>query len=261
MTRITLILVFCVLSIYNALGQSFDEDIRRLYYGGEIGFSLPAIFNQNNYGYSELNYKLSSDYQFEIHAGIDIHVKHIFQVGLQYSGAGQKYQDIISNQVNEKDVMLSYLQMPITYKRVLSKERGFAYGKLNTYALAGLQVGLMTSAKVDWFTEGAATDMLSFINQTGNNANYDQILSDHGTAFNDKDLYRSLDANVLLGVGFQYFQTEKTLIFFEFRGTMGFLDINDPSWRYENNKGIYKPSLNTNLAFRVGVNRYFWHGF
>lgn len=253
--------IFCLFSLSTIVSQNYDEDVRRLYYGGEVGFSLPAIFNQNNYGYSELNYKLSGDIQLEIHAGIDIHAKQYIQVGLQYSGAGQKYQDIIADRVNEKDVMLSYLQMPITYKRILDEERGFAYGKLNTYLLGGLQLGLLTSSNVEWFIDGAETDMLSFIDQTGNNSNYAQIIQDHGTDFNDKDLYRSLDANVLMGLGFQYFQTEKTAVFFEFRGTFGLLDINDSSWRYNNNKGVYRPSLNTNLAFRIGVNRYFGHGF
>lgn len=260
-TTLLTLLGFLLLLSTSATAQNYDEDIRRLYGGVELGLSLPAILNQNNYGYSELNYKVSTATQFSVHAGLDIHTKHSIQLGLQFGTSGQNYKDIIGDTENDKEVNFTYLYMPLTYKRVLDEERGFAYGKLNTYLLGGVQAGFMTSAGVDWFIDGAEVEMLDFINQKGNNQNFDQIIADHGTDFSDSDLYRAFDFNILFGGGFQYFQTERILVYVELRGGLGVIDINDSSWRYDNNKGVYKPSLNSFASIRVGVNYYLKNGF
>lgn len=261
-TLFTLLGILFLLSSSNtATAQNFEEDIRKLYGGAEIGLSLPAILNQNNYGYSELNYKVSTAVQFSVHAGVDIHNKHNIQAGIQFGSSGQSYKDIIGDTENEKEVNFTYLYVPITYKRVLGEQRGFAYGKLNTYLLGGIQPGFMTSSSVDWFIDGAEVEMLDFINQKDNNQNYDLIVAEQGADFSDSDLYRAFDLNILFGGGFQYFQTERIMVYFELRGGVGVMDINDNSWRYDNNKGVYRPSLNSFASIRVGVNYYLKNGF
>lgn len=261
-TLFTLLGILFLLSSSNtATAQNFEEDIRKLYGGAEIGLSLPAILNQNNYGYSELNYKVSTAVQFSVHAGVDIHNKHNIQAGIQFGSSGQSYKDIIGDTENEKEVNFTYLYVPITYKRVLGEQRGFAYGKLNTYLLGGIQPGFMTSSSVDWFIDGAEVEMLDFINQKDNNQNYDLIVAEQGTDFSDSDLYRAFDLNILFGGGFQYFQTERIMVYFELRGGVGVMDINDNSWRYDNNKGVYRPSLNSFASIRIGVNYYLKNGF
>lgn len=254
--RYPICLTFVLCSFFlNA--QYHEDDIRRIFVGGDAGVSLLAIINQNNYGYSELDYEISTTPSFSIHAGLDLHTRHIIQGGVQYLRQGQKYKDVISGNVNEKEVNLHYIQVPLIYRFVLDKERGFAHKKLNKYVLGGFQGGMLLASNVDWYIQGQEVSMLAFINQTNSNANYDQIIADHGTNFEDKALFKSFDLQFLFGGGFQYFQTEDLMFYVELRGGVSLLDINADDWRYNNNKGVYEGSRNLFGGIRIGANYYF----
>lgn len=261
MRKATTFIGLLFLVIGTLQSQNYEEDVRRFYGGAQVGFNLPAIVNQNNYGYSELDYMVKTSMSFGLHAGLDIHNKHMIQIGVQYSQLGQDYKDVIGNVDNEKQVDLGYLHIPVTYKWGLDDERGFAYDKLNKYLLGGVQLGLLTSAENSWFIEGGEVELLDFINQRGFNENYAQILQDQADFSDDKELYQSLDVNILFGGGFQYFKTETLQFYFEFVGGVGVTDINAQDWRYLNNKGVYRASLNAFGSIRIGANYYLKRAF
>lgn len=221
--------------------------------GGAI--NIKAIANQNNYGYNELDYSFAPGYFGGFMIGVDISNRHAYQIEFNFANAGQNYKDMISGNDNEKKVDLSYLQIPILYKRYMGKNAGVPNfeGKWESfYWLGGIQLGFLSSAEVEWQTNGQETDFLSFINQHGRNPHI-QSITQMGAPEDDKEFFQSFDLGVVLGLGYHRFLAKNLFFTAELRGGLGVIDMNASEWRYENRDGIYQASRNAFGGIKLGL--------
>jgi hypothetical protein len=225
------------------------------YIGVAGALNLKVIANQNNYGYNELDYAFAPGYYGGFVFGVDVGNRFALQIEFNFANAGQSYKDVISGNENEKEVDLSYFQIPILYKRFMGQNDIYSEfdGLLeNFYWLGGIQLGFLNSADVTWTTNGQEADFLSFINQHGRNPHI-SALQQMGAPEDDKEYFQSLDISAIFGLGYQKYLTKQLFLNVELRGGIGILDMNRKEWRFENRDGIYQASRNAFGGLRVGI--------
>lgn len=254
MKSIYLCLLFVASSFFvNAQVGSLKERTPYVGFGGAL--NLKVIANQNNYGYNELDYAFAPGYFAGLMVGMDFSNRYAIQVEFNLANAGQSYKDVISGNENEKTVDLSYFQIPVLYKRFMGENNAYSdFGGLpeNFYWLAGLQLGFLRSAEIEWKTNGQETDFLSFINQHGRNPHI-AALQQLGEPTDDKEFFQSLDISAIFGLGYQKYLADGLFLNVELRGGIGILDMNKKDWRFENRQGVYQASRNAFGGLKVGI--------
>lgn len=232
--------------------------------GFDIGvsgtFNSSWIYTQNNYGTlapfqnaiirtSEMDYLptwggnggLSIGYNFNRFVGAKVEV--------QYSTAGQKYEDnfegpaIIpqdtfgspSERVNVKrQIKLSYVQIPVMVKVMTKKGRVAKF-----FAALGPQFGFRT-----------------FAQENVQVANYEYTYSPIAN-FSPKDKFKSVDVGIALQFGTDIYATDHLYIEVGLNVYQGLTDINgkklrDLGW-YSQNDVEYHKSYNARFGLMVGV--------
>lgn len=250
----SLLLLFLFQFGLNAQFSESKEDFK-IYVGVAAGIHLMSILNQNNYGYSELDYSVTSGSTFGGHLGVEFGKRHTILAELNYIQGGQNYEDLISQSLNKKNVLIEYMQVPIIYKFNFDPNIRWEPDRLSRYVFLGLQYSFIQTADVDWFIDGLPVDMIKFISQGSLNDNIEEIL-EMGFYGRDIALFEKTDYGVLFGAGIQQLISYKFSFFAEFRGSIGFKDINAEAWRLPNNKGIYKGSNHLSVGIKVGFNYY-----
>ena len=215
-----------------------------------IGF--PLIANQNNYGYSELAYKVKPGGHIGVMFGFEKYLKTSFKVGILYAFQGQNYKDVIYGLDHEKDISLNYIQIPFIYKYVLGAAKGYDLDALRHYVFAGGQLGYLVNAKMSFSRDGKKVDFLDFVSYHDKNTNLEEIKA-NGIPINAENFFTSFDFGINLGYGLQYFLEQRMYIFTELTAYMGMIDINNEKWRFRNNKRAYSGSLNVYGGLRFGV--------
>ncbi|MEZ4907318.1 MAG: outer membrane beta-barrel protein [Saprospiraceae bacterium] len=227
----------------------------QLYISPVLNIGLPMIVNQNNYGFSEMAYKLKFGGQAGLFLGYDNYLKYSFRLGLLVSQFGQSYSDNLLGVPHDKKVNLSYIHIPIVFKYVFGDTKGFDFDVLYKYVFGGFQLGYLYDAKVDWYRNNTETDFWDFVSYEGINPNLDDI-EKIGVPENDKDFFSKMDFMLVGGMGLQYFVSRKISVFGELTANIGLRDINDPTWRFRNNKNEYSGSTNLYGGLGIGVNYY-----
>lgn len=257
MKRLVLVFLLFVCSFEISIAQ-MQYKTGQLYISPVISLGLPAIINQNNYGFGEMAYDLKTGGQAGVLFGYDNYLKTSFRYGVLYSEIGQRYSDILLDIPHEKNITLEYIQVPVVYKYVFGNTKGFDFEKIYKYIFGGFQVGYLLSADIQWIRDGKEVDMYDFISYgpyKDVNKNLDEIL-EIGIPANKKKLYNPIDLAIVGGAGAQYFFARRFTVFGELVGNIGLMDINAPTWRFRNNKKAYNQSLNVFAGLRFGITYY-----
>ena len=243
MNRIILGLLMVCLS-FAAMGQG------KIYLGGTAGINGIFILNQNNYGQSELDYDTKTGSVYGLQLGYYLNSKNAINVEILFSNQGQAYKDEISNETLNKDVDLSYLMIPLTFKHIFGLDP--ASKRTRFYINIGPYLSLLQSAGVSFQRNGADTDLIDFVTFNGGNPNA-STLAAMGNPSDDKDLFSGTDFGLLGGLGMDYNLAMGLVIGLELRAGMGLSDMNAESWQLVNRDNVYEKSRNFFTGIKLGV--------
>ncbi len=237
---------------YNAGIAQLQYKKGQFYISPVASVGLPAIINQNNYGFGEMNYGVKIGWKAGFLAGYDNYLKSSFRFGILYSNMGQKYSDVLLGLPHKKEVKFKYVEIPVVYKYVFGQSKGYNYDDINKYIFGGFQLAVLTSAEVYWERDGQEKEFFDFISFKDVNKNIDDI-KELGLPQNDTEFFSKIDFGIIGGVGLQYFVGRRMMIFSELVGNVGLRDLNDPKWRFRNNKKYYSGSMNIYGGLRLGI--------
>jgi hypothetical protein len=182
------------------------------------------IINQDAYGLKEYDYKLDIGGGGGLQVGYNI-TDHIgFLAEIKSSQEGQKYDDHDNPSVT-RESRLDYLAVPILFKFI----GGAPSSGVKFYADGGVQLNFLTSATLIGYYGG----------------------NDATTAA--KDRYNSSDAGINFGLGTDISLTKFLYLNAGMSFYYSFNDINAPSWRIPDSKGVYGASRNGTGGITVGI--------
>ncbi|MCB0706956.1 MAG: outer membrane beta-barrel protein [Saprospiraceae bacterium] len=252
MKRIYSFLTFLLmLTAANVQGQLFLEL--------DGTYLAPIALNQDNYGFSEMDYAYRSGYQGGLGIGYGFGLVHHVQVGIYYSAQGVDYANTFKEVLHEKSVKLDYLHIPVLYRLVSSD---VSSGRIGTrFSLAvGPYFGILLNSNIDWALDGDAVSMAQFHMSQNRNPNIAEIKTMLGADGNPEDystLFESLDIGLTGSLGVRSYFTEELFLNAEVIAGFGFQDINSEPWRYDNSQGEYKKTQNLFGGIRIGLGYFF----
>jgi len=251
---------FLVISSLNA--QALQLKPKQLFISPVFSVGTSLILNQNNYGFSDLAYKLKVSGTMGVLVGWDYYLKQSYTTGILISKWGQNYDDILSRIHVQKKVSNTYIQIPFQYKHVFGRKRGYDHEVFSPYVYGIAQIGYLLTSNVEWIRateEGSdilvEIGLIDFVTYRDWNANADEIIA-QGEPEKDKHFFSPIDINLGGGAGFQYFITRKIMLFTDINIMMGINDMNAKEWRFKDKKNAYRASYNINGGLRLGANFY-----
>ncbi len=194
------------------------------------------IIHQQTYGMSRLMpYSPSIRFATGIKMGYNFDESEGIVIGFGYCGAGQNYHDNLDGEAYTKSVKMNYLQVPIMFKYIFNTDNS------QTYAMAGLQMGVMSSSSV----------IINGITRMANDTSMKQIKSTSSSFFVNKDLGFRLE------FGDDFMLSDNLYFNAGIEAYIGLPDINNPDLRHEvffhANKYSYKKSSNFITGIVVGI--------
>ena len=231
-------------------------DAGRFHLGIKGGFNATAIFFQQNYGQTLMDYLVPVYPVVGVSSRFRMSRSSYLVVEAAYQGMGQRHEDFIKRKDFYKNIKLNYIVVPVMYKLVLNEkasqyEAASTFSNNRWYLMGGLQPGYLTSAAIRYEIDGRQTDFVSFITE-GGNPNLEEIQS-MDPPQEDEDLYNSFDLSLVGGIGmFLRFQP-KWMVFVEVRGGVSLLDINAEEWRLPSSSGSYNASRNMYFGLHTGI--------
>lgn len=226
--------------------------------GLNIGFNSVWIANQNNYGFSELNYEYKFGIMTGLAAGYDFNTNHGVQAEFDFVQMGQDYFAKVrdfgpTNGTGNREkvdtyryVDLNYFQIPVMYKYTSNRNKS---DKLAFHAMVGPSFGFLLSAEMHY--EADVED-----NGTLEEIPLDLIAQavPEFAASPEKeeavDFFKSTDIGMHLDLGVDIFLNDN--IYLSPAGKMyyGFTDMNaEPTTQYD----TYEPSHNLYFGINVSV--------
>ncbi len=251
-------LSFLFLFLYFNSFAQLQYKTGKLYLSPYASIGASAILNQNNFGFGEMAYQFKLGKEAGILFGYDNYLKTSYRFGVIYAEIGQKYGDVLLEIPHEKEITLTYIQVPVVYKYVFGKTKNYDYSELFKYILGGIQIGYLIDANVIWKRDGKEVEFYDFISYgpyEHDNKNLEEI-RDNGPISSDMDFFSKIDISLVGGGGIQYFVARRIMVFTELTGNVGVRDINAPKWRFRNNKKAYNSSLNLFAGLRLGISYY-----
>ncbi len=247
--------IFILLTIQGIALSQLQYKKGQFYISPLVSAGLPAILNQNNYGYGEMAYGVKVGWKAGVLMGYDDYLKTSFRFGVLYSEIGQRYSDVLLGDPHKKEINLKYFELPVVYKYVFGKSKGYNYSDINKYIFGGFQLSILADAEIYWERDGTEIEFWEFISYKEVNRNLGEI-TELGVPKDDLDFFSRIDFGIVGGLGLQYFIGRRILVFAEAVGNLGFIDLNHPSWRFRNNKKYYSPSMNIYGGIRLGITSY-----
>ena len=173
MRYLAIIVTLFLLTAQAIIGQSAIRAPGKFYVGAMAGVNATAIFYQNNYGQTEMDYVVPVGFA----AGAAMHYRltqksHLI-AEVSYQQMGQKHDDHFKGKDFYKDINLNYVAVPILYKLILNRKTvGYEAwtndSKPKWYLLVGIQPSFLISADISYEVDGNQTDFISFITEGGN---------------------------------------------------------------------------------------------
>ena len=234
------LLALLLLAGFPALAQ------KGFYFGLAGTIQSTWITNQNNYGFSEMDYKstfggagnLNVGYDFTNHLGLKL------EIG--YSKLGQKYTDsktdsLKNNYDFSREIKMNYLTIPILFKY----RTGGAIAKF--YVALGPQFNMLLSAKQTYTVNG----MPIVAEQKTVSGNTFQIGQE-----DIKERYSSMDIVARVDLGLEI--TLVKFLMLDVGATFGYglMDLNATDYRLKDSTGNYHPSHNAFGGLTLGLG---WH--
>ena len=230
-----------------------------VYLGPLVGYQTHAIINQNNYGQRGMDYVYNGDLMYGASFGVDFGNKHLVQLDITIAPAGQIYNDTYDNFTLDKEVNLSYLQVPLTYRFVTGRGDKTANKGTNFHILAGIYMGFLQDVEMSHQIDGNSATLYDFVTHEIDNRNIlgldRRMPNQMDPDFND--LFTEQDFGAILGFGVQSFLKPQLKLVVEVRAGISLQDINAEQWRFLNRSGGYNASRNLFANGSLGVQYYF----
>lgn len=230
----------------------------QVFAGVDGGYLVPQLIQQNNYGFTELDYEFSGRSTFGLSVGYAGYNKHHIQTGIKFTKLGQNYSSRINEVKHQKNVKLSYIMIPVSYKIVFGDTETNSYATRAFFSVGGY-FSLLNRVETNWSLDELNVEMVPFlesIDSRGNILDIAQLAGGNGLE-DDKDLFESIDYGVMASFGFRTFLKEGLAFNVEFLGGYGFADVNAEAWRLNNAEGVYNPSQNVFGGIQWGLHYYF----
>lgn len=248
------LITFMVVVIIMCLPNSSSA---QLYAEVDAGFLSPLAVNQNNYGFSEMDYAFRGGWQAGVGLGYSFGPSHRIQTGLYFNTQGVNYESELKSQVHERSIDLNYLHIPVLYKLVSANPDSRVHFSLSV----GPYFGILLSADQQWAIEGQDVSLFTFHQSQNRNLNIASIANQVGTDGNPsdyQDLFESLDIGFTGSMGVVVDLNDALFLVAEGFAGIGLTDLNAESWRYENSAGVYEKTQNLFGGIRIGLG--FWLG-
>jgi hypothetical protein len=213
---------------------------KRLYFGMNGTIMNTWTTNQMNYGYADMDYKITVNMGVNANVGFDFNKNFGLILQLGYACLGQKYEDLIGDTAYSRRVNMNYLQFPLMFRFRTSGETA------RFYAMVGPQFNILLSANQVYY-KNDATPLDSVYNEWLNKP----ILIGESEI---TDRYISYDIMARVDFGVEITIIDNLFFTAGLSLAYGLMDINDPNWQFKNVQGEYNPSHNTYGGFSVGIN-------
>jgi len=231
----------------------------QVFTGPVAGYHGKAIINQNQYGQRGLDYVYAGDFHYGLALGLDINNKHIFQLEGIITSGGQGYSNSFDGFTLDRNVNISYVQIPLTYRFVTGRNGKDTNKGTNFHILFGGYLGLLQGVEMDQQINGMESNFYDFVTYNLVNRNLmglnqripDRMNPDYNTMFTENDW------GGLIGFGMQSFLTTHLKLIVELRAGASLQDINAENWRFLNRNGDYRASRNLFAGLTTGVFYYF----
>lgn len=228
----------------------------QVFVGGDAAYFLTTIVNQNDYGFSELDYEFTGNPTFGLSIGYAGYNKHHVQTGVKLLKLGQKYSSKLDDVTHSRNVELNYIMIPLSYKMVFGDTETNSYATRAFFSIGGY-VALLNRAETTWSLDGKEVSLVDFYQSQNGNILEIAQLAGGSDLEDDKDQFESVDFGVTASVGFRTFITEGLAINLEFLGGYGLGDMNAEDWRLKNSSGDYDASHNAFGGVQLGLHYYF----
>ena len=227
-----------ILTFFLTAGQMVAQ--KQLYFGLQGTVMSTLITNQNNYGYPDMDYKVTFGGAGNANIGFDFnkHIGLLLQVG--YGKLGQRFTDLIHDTTITRNIKLNYLQIPLMFKYRSSG------AVARFYVMAGPQFDFLLSAKQTYYKNDASFNDEVF------NPKLKKFVKISEESI--KDRFTSYDIFARLDLGVDISIAKNLFINTGFSFAYGLTDINAKDWRINNSSGDYNPSHNAAVGFNVGIN-------
>lgn len=231
--------------------------------GMHVGVNLGAnsiwIFNQNNYGLSEMDYELKFGPNIGLAAGYNFTLNAGVQVELNYVSMGQNYYDVIrdfgptdsTGKQQKVDtyryIALKYLQIPVLFRYQTTKEKK---DKIEFHAMVGPSIGLLLSA--NQYYEADIENNGVLVEIPTNLAPEAVVSAFAATPESEaaKDYFSSLDLGLHMDVGVDIYLSKTMYITPALKMYYGLTDLNSEPTRDTNEYGA---SHNGYAGISVGI--------
>ncbi|MFK7775912.1 MAG: hypothetical protein AB8F94_27560 [Saprospiraceae bacterium] len=230
----------------------------QVFVGGDAAYFLTTIVNQNNYGFSELDYEFTGKTAFGFSIGYAGFNKHHVQTGIKFLKLGQKYSSELDNLTHSRDVELNYIMIPLSYKMVFGDTELNSYATRAFFSIGGY-VAILNRAETTWTLGREEASLVDFHSSQSRNGNILGIaqLANGSDLEDGKDQFESVDFGVTLSLGVRTFLTEGLALNLELLGGYGLGDMNAEEWRLNNSSGVYDASNNAFGGVQMGLHYYF----
>jgi hypothetical protein len=253
MQKIKFLLLFLITGMYSLSAQSS-------FFGGiGGGFYSSVIVGQQNYGQRDL----ASDYKFSpaygIHLGMDFNNMHIVQIDPTFINIGANYKPSPNTANLDRDVSLSYLHIPLSYRFVIKGGSNGMNAGTRFFIGAGPYFNILTNADMTTTVRGNDASLYAYLTEGGGNKNIIDlnVLMPNQMNPEYKEMFNSLDLGAMIMFGGQSFLTENLKLSYEIRAGYSLTDINAENWRLPNIDGNYDGSRNLFAGIHIGLSYYF----
>ncbi|MBR9922588.1 MAG: PorT family protein [Bacteroidetes bacterium] len=227
----------------------------QLYLGADGAYLGTIAINQNNYGFSEMDYAYKSGFQGGISAGYSFGLIHNVEVGFYYSSQGVNYASTFQSELHEKAVDLNYMHIPILYRLVSGDAAEGKTGTRFSFSF-GPYIGLLLNSNIDWSVNEMSYSMASFHQSQNRNPNIAEIkamLNADGEPDDYNDLFGNTDFGLTGSLGVRSYLSETLFLRLDLFGGFGFSDLNAEAWQFVNSQGEYKKTQNVFGGIRLGL--------
>lgn len=241
--------LFCFSTLLNA--QSWHA-------GANLGFNSVWIANQNNYGFSELNYEykwggfvgLAAGYNFNMHSGVQLELDFV-QMGQDYFAKVRDFGPTNNSGTQDKVdtyryVDLNYFQIPVMYRYTSNRNKS---DKLAFHAMAGPSFGFLLSAdqyyEADVENNGQLVEIpLELIAQAIPAFAATPEKEEAKAFFNSTDIGAQIDLGLDIFISDNLYVTTAAKVYY------GFSDNNAEETR---ERTEYEPSHNFYIGINAGI--------
>lgn len=248
--RIVAFSALCLLSLPVRSVAQDPELAPRMYLGINLGGGVSAIFNHNTFGLPKMDYNLSGIQVFGVNAGYAPQPWSRIQVGLNYmqgrylftDAYGPYAQSTEASMEMQKRIVVSYLQVPLTYRyylydqqKLLALRRREVKNEIKRenilYLLGGIQMAFLQTGSLDLRKRNLQTGGEWIAADLGDlKPVFDSFLPVHripdALPSDRKRLYANLMFDLVLGIGWNKKLGDKLDLGLEGWGSISINDLN-----------------------------------